>query len=523
MEEKNLNQAEQVSKETAPKAKKQGKIKKFFKSRKAKRGSVAVAITVVFVCILVLFNMIAGMLVSRFPALEFDLTAAGSYKLQQDTVEYLSKVEKKIDIYVLSKEATFKNGLGASQGSEYVIQGYKLLKNMVASSSNLNLKFIELSSNPTFVNKYDNINWEGSSNENLILIDAGDNNYTVLTLSECFPYDQEYFSYGQFVVTGNNIEQAMITAILDVTTGDKITVDFITGSGAEESVYTPLKNLLKQNAYSVKDVNLTTEKLGEKAEIAVLYGPTVDLSDSAAEKLSNWLENDGDYGRTLIYIPYYTKVETPNIDNILDEYGMAVSDGISFCMSSSYYINSPYTFLTDYASDIYTASLKNSTIPTIVDTSRAIEITNQDNAVALLSVESSAGVIPFDVDTQKIETQSDVDKFIKDSINLAAIGSKTNEEEKSSNVAVFGSYSMFTKTFLSTTSFNNANYIVNLCNTVTDRGDMGITITSADVETPELGTITDSTTNAMYVIFTGIIPVAVLVMGLVVFIRRRNR
>lgn len=518
-----IDNSESKNKKSKRKNKKPNSFVSFLKSRKAKRGAVATAIVVVFICIIFLLNMITGILVDKFPSLQLDLTSNHTYELQQDTVEYLRQVDKDITIYALAKEDSFKSGLSASSGSQYVVQGYKLLKKMAAGNDKISLKFLELSSNPTFTNKYSNINWSSDS-QYLILIDAGDDNYTTLTLDECFTYSQENLSYyGTLEFTASTIEQAVVTGILDVTTEDKVCIDFITGSGETEDGYSAMKNLLKQNAYDVKDISLTTENLRDKAEIAVLYGPTVDLSEDAANKLQKWIDNDGEYGKTLIYIPVDTQVDTPNIDAIISEYGMKVSEGIAYCLSSSYYINSPYTFLTEYDSDIYTASLKNSDIPTIVGNSRAVEITNQDNAVAMLKVDSSVGVLPFDVNSDEITSEKDLEKYMKDSINLACVGTKTNEEEAKSNVAVFGSYYMFASTFLNTTSFNNANYIVNFCNTVTDRGDMGITIATAEANVPEIGTITDSTVNAMYAIFTVGIPVIVLLIGLLVFIRRRNR
>ena len=175
--------------------------------------------------------------------------------------------------------------------------------------------------------------------------------------------------------------------------------------------------------------------------------------------------------------------------------------------------------ITDYESDIYTATLKNPNVPTLVGYSRDIEIIN-DSAVSMLSVESSVGVIPFDA---KVENEKDLEKYSKDKINLAAVGTKTNEENKSSNVAVFGSRYMFYEDYLSTTSYNNANYIVNFCNTVTDRGDMGITINSATINTSELGITNTMSITIIGIIFILVIPVVILLMGLVVFIRRRTK
>ena len=138
-------------------------------------------------------------------------------------------------------------------------------------------------------------------------------------------------------------------------------------------------------------------------------------------------------------------------------------------------------------------------------------------------MESSVGVIPFSVDTSELKSEEDLEKYKKKSVTLAAVGSKTNSSDKKSNVAVFGSPYMFTETFLNTTSYNNANYIVNFCNTVTNRGDMGITINTAGVDEKELGVTSASTVIAIGVIFIGVIPLIILIIGLVMFIRRRTK
>ena len=492
----------------------------FLKSRKARSGGIAVAVTAVFICIIILVNVLAGVLVENFPNLKIDMTSTQAYQLQKDTVEYLSQIDKDITIYVLADEDSFKGGFGFSgTNADYIKQGYKLLKKMAKTNSKINLEFVELSSNPTFTNKYDKINWTGSASNNLILIDAGDDNYTVLSFDDCFAYDPDQVSYTGYSFTSTTVEQAVVTGVLEVVTTDKIGVDIITGCGEDEKDYAGLKSLLTKNAYNVREVSILTENFNKDSEIALMYAPTVDLSDKAVEKLSNWLENNGEYGRTLIYIPADMEVETPNIDSVIAQYGMKVGNGISYCSSPNYYINGPYVFLTDYESDIYTATLKNPNVPTLVGYSRDVEIIN-DSAVSMLSVESSVGVIPFDA---KVENEKDLEKYSKDKINLAAVGTKTNEENKSSNVAVFGSRYMFYEDYLSTTSYNNANYIVNFCNTVTDRGDMGITINSATINTSELGITNTMSIFTIGVIFIAVIPVVILLMGLVVFIRRRTK
>lgn len=505
--------------------KKKGKIKNLLKSRKAKKGSLAVAITAVFIAIIVLVNFAAHLLVDRFPNLQFDMTASQTYQLQKDTADYISQIDKDITLYVLATENSFKGGMNAYSGTQYFIQADKLLHKMAAKSDKLNLKFIDLSSNPTFTGKYDNIDWNSKDAGNLIIVDAGDN-YTALSIGDCFTYDEEaYSSYGYYVYTATNIEQAVVTGILNVTTNDKVGVDFITGSGEEKDLYSAMKTLLKQNAYDVKDVNLTTKNLSENAKIAVLFAPTVDLNEKAIDKLEKWLDNDGENGRTLIYLPMDIHVDTPNLDALLKQYGMELSDGLSFCTNNNYYMQNVFMFLAEYNEDntTYTAKLKNAAIPTIVYNSRDIKIKDDSKVTPLLSLKQSVGVLPFDTDTSKFESDKDIEKYMTaDGVTLAAIGSKSNDD-KGSHVAVFGSPYFFSSTFLGTTSYNNANYLVNFCNTVSNRDDLGITINSAKVDSGELGVTNSATIVTFGFIFILLIPLGTLIVGLILYIRRRNK
>lgn len=499
--------------------KKQGKIKAFFKSRKTRKGSAAVIILAAALAIVVLLNIITGLLVQRYPNLQFDMTSSGTYQLQKETVDYLKQLDKDVTLNVLTSEKTFKSGMNAYSGAQYFVQANELLKKMASVSKHVTLKYIDLSKNPTFTAKYDKIDWNSEKANNLMIVDCGDD-YTALTLDECFTIDtsSEYYQYyGYSVYTATTIEQAVITAVLEVTTGEKTSIDFITGSGENEEAYSALVSLLKKNAYDVKEVNLLTEKLREDSKAAVLYAPTVDLSDDSAEKLENWLNNDGKLGRNLIYIPINESVKTPNIDALLKNYGMKVSNGLAYCTNSKYIINDYYTFITDYNNDTYTKGLKNSDIPVVVRDSRDVEILNKDTASPLLSVEDGAGMVPFDsADDAKAE-----DYIKKDGINAAAIGTISSDDEKKSNVVVFGSPIMFLSNYLET-SYNNADYIVNVCNIITNRGDLGITITSAKYDNGELGTVTAGTTFVVGIIFILALPVIVLLIGLVIFIRRRT-
>ena len=110
-----------------------------------------------------------------------------------------------------------------------------------------------------------------------------------------------------------------------------------------------------------------------------------------------------------------------------------------------------------------------------------------------------------------------------EALNIAAEGVKSNTDNSSSKVIVFGSFSMFSSDIMAYNSFNNSGYFMNMINTIADKDDAGITIQGKSMENAELG-ITDATTkNAMFVVFVILVPIAVLVTGIVMWLRRRNR
>lgn len=493
--------------------KEKGKFKKFMKSRKAKHGTVAMAITALVIVMVIVLNIIIGLLVNRFPDLELDLTSNNSFALQDDTIDYVSHLNNDVTVYILMEKDKFE-----SQGT-YFVQAQKMLNKMVSKSDGkMKIKYVDLTSNPSFTSNYPNVDWQSSSANNIVLVESG-KQYKVLTLTDCFEYDEQTYNYyGTYSFTGTKIEQAVVTAILNVTTDDKVVVDMIKGNNEQD--YSSLKSLLENNAYQVNEVSLATGDFDKDAKVAIMYAPSVDLDEKIVEKLSTWLSNDGKYGRSLIYVPTADMGEMPNLDDFLKEWGMSIDRGYVFETDETALVNasSPYAFTVSYG-DYYKDNLKNSKIPVVVSESHAVNITDENTAHALLKTTDKAGVLPIDAD----KSWDYKDAITGNGENVAAEGVMTNEDKKSSRVVVFGSYVMFSDTIMQYNSFNNSAYFMNVINTIADKEDVGITIESKSVDNTELGITDVATQNTMLVVFVIVIPIAILVAGFVFWLRRRNR
>lgn len=494
------------------KAKKPSKLINFLKSRNARRGSMALLLTIIFVAVVVGINIVAQLLTARFPVLSTDLTANDVYELTDTSVEYMNNLEDEVTIYVLLEESTLE-----SQG-DYYVQVNKLLHQFDQHSANLDLKYINLTTNPTFTASYTDVNWSGTSY--LLLIEHGEE-YLAVAYEDVFTYDEEYLSYyGEYVVDGQNLEQAVLTAILNVTTDEKVGITLLSGHGELES--TALISLMSNNAYSVETVNLLNGEISADSQFVIIFAPTNDIDKDTYDTLVDWLYNNGEYGHTLLYIPNdAVTTDTPYIDTLLEEWGMGISDSYIFETDTQYMTNSLYPNLIsifNYDETEFAGGLRDTTIPVVLMYCMPVEIYDT-SVVSLLSSSENAVQMPLDASEDWDFNEEEPEKLIG-----AAISTAGNEDEtKSSNVVVFGSYAAFSDAALSATSFNNSAYIINMLNTIADRDDATVTVEGKTLDSSELGITSSFTASLLGFIFRYLVPVAVVVVGIVMWLRRRHK
>ena len=110
-------------------------------------------------------------------------------------------------------------------------------------------------------------------------------------------------------------------------------------------------------------------------------------------------------------------------------------------------------------------------------------------------------------------------------LNGAAIGVRNDgtEESKNSSIVVVGSYDALTTNYLSISSYNNAAYFVNLFNTLSDRDDVSVVIEGKDPSANELGLTSIDAIAFPSILVRFVIPIAVLIVGLIIWIRRRHK
>ena len=120
-------------------------------------------------------------------------------------------------------------------------------------------------------------------------------------------------------ITSSKAEAALDTAIVKVTSdrNDKFVI-LTDNTGDTETGYTYLSKLLGANNYNVITMEIEKGDIPDEVNTVVAYSPTKDYSEAAVKKLESFLYNGGNYGKSLIYISYRNKIESPNIDKLLN-------------------------------------------------------------------------------------------------------------------------------------------------------------------------------------------------------------
>lgn len=484
-------------------------FKDFIKSRNTRRGAISIALTALFIAAVIILNLITSALSSRF-SLYLDATPNTAYRLQDTTSAVASAVTKDVHIYVLSNESVFEGN------GDYYVQANKLIRQFSECSSHIDLSYIDLTTNPGFTSSYPNVDWSSS---HLCLLTCGDR-YTAIDAEDFFDYQTDSTTYTSYI-SGQHIEQALSSAVYNLTADSLTNVAFL--SGQAEMEMTAFRKQLTDNAYKVTDVDLLTSTIPEDSDILVIMAPSVDIDEDMAKTISAWLENGGSYGHSLVYVPTdkLSVTNFPNLNSILSDWGMSVDFGYIYESDTTYIASSRKTPLCsryNYCESIFNETLPNSDIPVYLSYTLPITITDSDTASALLTSSESSFFGPM----------SDPDEdFSPDrhAYNGAAMGTKSDgaTDEHSSHVIVIGSYEAFTEDFLKTNSYNNSAYFVNIFNTLTAHDSGGVIIEGKNLADSTLGEPSAAAVNLLAIVVRYIIPALVLIAGLVVWIRRRHR
>ena len=261
----------QETPEAVPAPVKAPKQHKAFNKNKFKRGGMATVLSVVFIAIVVVLNVLVSALTDRFPSLDIDLTAQKVNSLSDQALEVAKSVDRDVTIYLMgTQEGYEQNQIYSSyvqRGMEYS-QVSNLVKRLQEVNPKIHMEYVDPDTNPDFVSQY-----EGESLTTGKVLVKSDLRYQVLTVNDLFIVDSDTNS------TINSKVDSALAAALEMVNMDQVPVmSIITGHGEmlSTSNMTSFVDMMEQQNFQVQEVDTLTQDIPEDTQVLMVATPTTD-------------------------------------------------------------------------------------------------------------------------------------------------------------------------------------------------------------------------------------------------------
>ncbi len=508
--------------------------------KKLKYGSMATAITAVVIVVIILVNVLVSMLTD----VRLDLTTDNVYDVSEETIDYVKNLDKDVEIAISVEKDTIKSLFGTTE-----MMVSETLSKYENYSDHISVTYFDTTKDPDILSKYQTM-YGGDIGSGAVIVSCGDR-IKVSSLLEMFDIDSnKYYAYmyGQCafsdIITGYKGEQMLTNAIMNVTDANVKHVGLIEKSNGnyifsqtQGNVYAmdSLNNLLDDNGYDVKrDLDISTAELSaEDYDILVLPAPVSDLSVDATKRLSDFMYNDGKYGKYMLYIADYTQGNTPNLDAFLKEWNITVSKSIvNDTEDNSQVVNTYDVFYSRGQSMIapsvtvltqdYSGSLENASLPIVAPFGRPIieEKLNNGKVVVPLwqTSDGSTEIALKDSDVSESEANETkartVACLVQNQVN-------TDGTIYESDMLVLTSMQMLDTMIVSDAAYNNGAYVISALNTICGK-EASTVIASKNVTAATLDITTEKIDTIKWTVWI-VIPLIVVVCGVIVAVRRRKR
>lgn len=510
--------------------------------KKLKYGSMSIVVICLVVAIVVVANIMVGMLAKRSP-LKIDLTPDKRYDLSDESIDALRKLDNEVEIVVTMKKdlftsmANYYTQMYRSYGYNtnvpfdmipVILEKYEMYANQGKGS--INVKYVDMDKDPDVITKYSK-NYNGEIEEGSIIVASGER-VKVLNPGEVMGMiapaqqgsSQSTTTNLQFVFAG---ESVLTSAVTSVTDAHPISVAFVRTSNGikiyneaeyEAAVNAIESSLLEKNGYDCTDIDIAADELDiEKYDMVVVPAPSTDFTENIIEKFSKFLYNDGNYGKSMLYIPSLMQTNLPNIADFLADWSIQVDNNLiaddtnAMMQNTNIFLN-----ITDSEK---VGELPSDKLPIVAPYSKEISvITKHNEDVVSTILQSYNTAYTFDLLTQQPSEEEAAH-------GVAVMSQKQHAEQfdvYTSSVLVLGSIYMADEELLTQTStYNNANVLLGILNNMTGK-EAAAVIPEKSLQSAYIA-VTQSQAKIIKAIVIWAIPIIVAAIGCLVLVRRRNK
>lgn len=427
----------------------------------------------------------------------FDLTQNKLYRLTEETKAFLTGLSEDVTIYVLAEEGAGDENLE------------KTLEQMEDQSGHVRVSYVSTAKNPNF---YQNYTQEQPVSNSLIV--EGEKRSRVVSFEDIYAYEMDYNTYS-YQITGYDGEGQIVSAIAYVTTEDMPVLYAVGGHGELELEDKFVNAIEKENVSCEQLMLYSVDEIPEDAQGVILNAPTGDYSEDDAKKVIDYLKKGGN----ALIISTMTEGEMTNFESILDFYGISEIEGTIVEQDRNFYYQNPYYLFPNIESAEVTAALTNSLVFAPFSMGLSYEDTLEDTVYTPLLTTSGSAFSKTD-----ITDTSDYSKGANDiegPFVVSVEAEKSTEDGNVSHAFVVGGESLFTGLADDKVPGNNVKLFGSMISNLVEH-ETSVAIPVKSLSMPNL-TFKAQTAYIAAVLCVVVIPLATLITGLVIWLKRRRR
>ncbi len=481
--------------------------KKFkFNKRKLMYGSASAIFIALFLVLVVVLNIFAQVLTNKY-SLKFDLTQEKKYSISDQTKDVLSDLSDDVTMYILASETDMEVDTNSKALLE-TIRKYATL-----SKGRIKYEFIDVDRNPKFFKDHPEV--VGSEMKSIVV--ESDKRYITVQYSEFTLAPQTASGKVSQAKTLLFYEEELTSAILYVTSDETAVAAFVVGHNEYDAP--ALKEIFKGNNISYEEVDILGGGIPENVNNLVIAEPVTDFTAEEIDALDEYLKNPGN--NLYVFWGMNTVVsDLKNLTGYLAEWGIAFDTSMIFDTNNSY--QSPIV--------IKSKLIENDIIPQQLCPNGEILCPNaipinilwdaSGNTVVeeiMTSYDGSYAKDLFSPITTEAREQGDA----SGPFTTGTVSYRMTSDKKPSCIAAFSSAYMLDDTaFTIERSENNA--FLTLAVSALNPNTKTMQIAPKVEENHDLY-IDGTEQKIIMVALVIVMPLIILAIGIIVFIRRKNR
>ena len=465
-------------------------------SKNIRKGSYSLGISVVVLAIAVVFNLVVGKLPAQYRNVDLSQTKLST--IGDTTKELVSALDQDVTIYQIVE----------SGKENETIQ--KLLERYAGLSSHVKVETMDPVLHPNFVSEYTEDDLEDNS-----LIVVGEKRNKVIPYADMFESTVNYQTY-QYETTGFDGEGQVTSAISYVTT-DSLPIMYTITGHEEGDMTEDMKSAIEKENIEMKDLNLLTEEsVPDDADCVMLFSPQNDLSEEEADKLITYMENGG----KAVIITSYLNKEMPNLQKVLNNYGIGTMEGVVLEADGQHYISGNPTYLVpNIGSSDALGDLSKANSYVLMPVAQAVEkLEDKRDTVTIESLLTTSDSAYVKTNVNGTLEKEDGDAEGPFDVGVAVTESVDNGETK---LIYLTRANLFSQQVDAMVSGNNVKLLANSVSWMCDQ-EQSVSIPSKSTQISYL-TVTAASARMWGMVTIGLLPILCLVLGGGIWFKRRKR